>query len=203
MKRVVLEGKDFNRLIAATKSFIGKDDRRQIYKYIKVDVLRATGPLDNGLVTAAACDGYRLSVERARAVFTVDETFSCYIPPCARAPQKAFVEIELKDNDVLIRVEDRIFGCRQPKSKEEFVNYEKFFQKDVKFRVAFQPKYLERALSAAKASVGNVRAPVVLEFRDPRSPVFFKTGQNRENLKMVLPVRIEDGVEYEETESTD
>ena len=73
MKRVVLEGKDFNRLIAATKSFIGKDDRRQIYKYIKVDVLRATGPLDNGLVTAAACDGYRLSVERARAVFVVDD----------------------------------------------------------------------------------------------------------------------------------
>lgn len=203
MKRVVLEGKDFNRLIAATKSFIGKDDRRQIYKYIKVDVLRATGPLDNGLVTAAACDGYRLSVERARAVFVVDEAFSCYIPPCARVPQKAFVEIELKDNDVLIRVEDRIFGCRQPKSNEEFVNYEKFFQEDVKFRVAFQPEYLERALSAAKASVGNVRAPVVLEFRDHRSPVFFKTGQNRENLKMVLPVRIEDGVEYEETESAD
>lgn len=201
MKKVTLEGRDFNRLIAATKGFIGKDDRRSIYKYIKFDVEKASTP--GGCVTAAACDGYRLSVERARAVFAVDETFSCYIPPCARVPQKAFVEIELKDNDVLIRVEDRIFGCRQPKSKEEFVNYEKFFQEDVKFRVAFQPEYLERAISAAKASVGNVRAPVVLEFRDHRSPVFFKTGQNRENLKMVLPVRIEDGVEYEETESTD
>ena len=201
MKRVVLEGRDFNRLIAATKGFIGKDDRRQIYKYIKLDVEKASTP--GCCVTAAACDGYRLSVERARAVFAVDEAFSCYIPPCARVPQKAFVEIELKDNDVLIRVEDRIFGCRQPKSKEEFVNYEKFFQEDIKFRVAFQPEYLERALSAAKASVGNVRAPVVLEFRDHRSPVFFKTGQNRENLKMVLPVRIEDGVEYEETESAD
>ena len=203
MKKVTLEGRDFNRLIAATKGFVSKVDRLQIYKYIKVDVRRATGPLDNGLVTAAACDGYRLSVERARAVFTVDETFSCYIPPCARVPQNAFVEIELKDNDVLIRVEDRIFGCRQPKSKEEFVNYENFCQEDVKFRVAFQPEYLERALSAAKASVGNVRAPVVLEFRDHRSPVFFKTGRNRENLKMVLPVRIEDGVEYDETESAD
>ncbi len=201
MKRVVLEGRDFNRLIAATKGFISKDDRRPIYKYIKFDVEKASTP--GCCVTAAACDGYRLSVERARAVFAVDEAFSCYIPPCARVPQKAFVEIELKDNDVLIRVEDKIFGCRQPKSKEEFVNYEKFFQEDVKSRVAFQPEYLERALLAAKASVGNVRAPVVLEFRDHRSPVFFKTGQNRENLKMVLPVRIEDGVEYEETESAD
>ena len=32
MKKVVLEGRDFNRLIAATKGFIGKDDRRPIYK---------------------------------------------------------------------------------------------------------------------------------------------------------------------------
>lgn len=201
MKRVVLEGKDFNRLIAATKSFVGKDDRRPIYRYIKLDIEKAD--TRGGRVTAAACDGYRLSVERARAAFAVEEAFSCYIPPCARVPQKAFVEIELKDDDVLIRVEDKIFGCRQPKSKDEFVNYEKFFEEDVKFRVAFQPEYLEKALAAAKASVGNVRAPVVLEFRDYRSPVFFKTGQNRENLKMVLPVRIEDGVEYEEAESAD
>lgn len=38
MKEVILEGREFNRLIAATKGFISKTDRRPIYRYIKIDV---------------------------------------------------------------------------------------------------------------------------------------------------------------------
>lgn len=205
MKKVILEGRDFNRLIAATKGFVGKDDRRPIYRYIKLDVEKSM--TRGGLVTAAACDGYRLSVERARAVQPVDESFSCYIPVCRNMPANSFVSIELvkvgRENDVLIRCEDMIFGCRQPKCKEEFVNYEKFFDAKVAFRVAFRPEYLKKALAAAEASTGNVMAPLVFEFNSPRDPCYIKTGSRRENLKMVLPMRIEDGVAYEGTESTD
>lgn len=156
MKKVVLEGRDFNRLIAATKSFIGKDDRRQIYKYIKLDVEKSM--TRGALVTAAACDVYRLSVERARAVQPVDESFSCYIPVCRNMPANSFVSIELvkvgRENDVLIRCEDMIFGCRQPKCKEEFVNYEKLFDAKVAFRVAFRPEYLKKQSRRRKLQPG-------------------------------------------------
>lgn len=55
MKKVTLEGRDFNRLIAATKGFVSKGDFRPIYRYIKIDVEKASTP--GGRVTAAACDG--------------------------------------------------------------------------------------------------------------------------------------------------
>lgn len=46
-------------------------------------------------------------------------------------------------------------------------------------------------------------APLVFEFNSPRDPCYIKTGERRENLKMVLTMLIEDGVAYEGTESTD
>lgn len=188
MKTVILEGKDFNRLIQATKAFISGTDRRPIYHYIKLDV-----DAESKRVTAAACDGYRLSVERAKA-YEANENFSVYIFPISKQPAKSFVTIELHEKDVLIRCGERIFGCRQPKCAEGFLDYEKFFSEETTFRVGFNHKLLKDALAAAEASVGNVMAPLIFEFKSPSTPCFIKTGGKRENLKMVLPVRISDGV---------
>ncbi len=47
------------------------------------------------------------------------------------------------------------------------------------------------ALQAAKASVGGTfKQPAILEFRGPIAPITIKT--NREDVKMVLPVRIKE-----------
>lgn len=51
---------DFNRIIAATKGFVGKDDFRPLYKFIRLEFCAA-----DSVVTAVAVDGYRISVEHS------------------------------------------------------------------------------------------------------------------------------------------
>lgn len=183
MKKAVLTTNDFNRLIYTTRDFITPVGK-PCYRYIKLDV-----DAEKQRITAAACDGYKLSVERAPC--EADESFSLYIKPIAKLPTKEQVTIELLGKDVLIRCAGNIIGFEQPELKDPFMNYEQFFkEKECAFRIGFDPRLLMQTVSAARTSIGQGQV-AILEFMGPRDPVFIRDKKG-DNLRMVLPVRIKE-----------
>ena len=91
---------------------------------------------------------------------------------------------------MFIRCNGFVFGYQQPQG--EFLDWERALpSSEVKLRIAFNGNYLLTALQAAKESAGaSFRKPVYLEFRSNLEPVIIRT--NKEDIKMVLPVRIQE-----------
>lgn len=175
---------DFNRLIAATKDFISKDEAAKIaHQYIRLDF-----SAKDSKVTAVAVDGFRLSVENS-VISDCDADFTVYVKPNVKLPAKIYAFISLEsDGTALIRCNGFVFGYDQPEPSE--FDWEKAIpQGALSLKIAFNGNYLLSALQAAKVSSGNsFKNPVVLEFRGPLAPVILRT--NQEDIKMVLPIRI-------------
>lgn len=171
---------DFNRLVAATKDFVSKNDWRKLHRYIRLEFSAA-----DSSVTAVAVDGCRLSAEHS--VCWCDEDFTAYINANTHLPRGMDATIENTGNEAIIRCGDFIFGC--PQKGGEFLDWQKVIPTgEPTFRIGFNGNYLLSALQAAKASCGGLKEPVVLEFRGPCDPVLLRT--NKEDIKMVLPMRI-------------
>lgn len=175
-----MNSNDFNRIISATKDFASESDFRKIHKYIRLEFSAA-----DSIVTAVALDGYKLSAEHS--VCSCDEDFVAYVNPNTHLPRNMDTSIELANGELIIRCGDLIFGCKQPSG--EFLDWKSALPSgEPDFKIAFNGNYLLKALKAAKISCGSFKEPVILEFRGPLMPVIIRT--NREDIKMVLPVRI-------------
>lgn len=186
MKIVIMSTNVFNTIIAAVKGAVSASERRPMYKNIRLEFRK-----ENNAVTAIATDGFRLFVEHATCC-EVEEDFDCYIKPSVHLPRGNSMRLELKKRDetesvVEIECLGCIFGFVQPTGA--FLNWEKALPDSPTFRIGVNAEYLLSALQAAKASVGGAfKQPAILEFRGPIGPITIKT--NREDVKMVLPVRI-------------
>lgn len=184
MKSAKIFTKELNRLIAATKSFVGDSDYRPCNQYIKLEFHAA----DNQVI-ATALDGYRLSVEHS-VISDCDEDFVAFIKSNTKLPSKAWAYISLEDDgkEAVIRCNGFSFGYTQPKDNG-FDWRQAIPQSEVQYKIGFNGNYLLSALQAAKASLGDsFKYPVVLEFRGNTEPILLRT--NKEDIKMVLPIRI-------------
>ena len=173
---------DFNRIIAATKDFVGQSVNKKLHTYIRLE-FRA----DEQRVTAIAVDGYKMSVEHA--VCECDEDFNAYVRSNVKLPSGLNAIFEIQDGEVIIRCGEFIFGYQQPEG--EFLDWEKVLPEAPTFKIGFNGNYLLSALKAAKVSAGNsFKSPIILEFRSPLDPVIIHT--NKDDVKMVLPIRIKE-----------
>ena len=130
-----------------------------------------------------------MSVEHA--VAKSEEDFEVYVHGNVKLPKNSQVDIELHDNEVILRCDGYVFGYRQP-DVPEYLDWKKVVpETDPAYRIAFNGDYLLSALQAAKASVGGTyKNPVVLEFRSPTEPIVLRT--NKKDIKLVLPIRLKD-----------
>lgn len=183
MKKATMTTGAFNRLVAATKAFCSKNNQNPCYHFVRLEF-----HADTDEVTAVAIDGFRLSAEHA--VAHSEEDFVVYVQGNIKLPKGSSVDIELVENEAILRCDGFVFGYRQP--NDEFMDWQKAIpQADPQFKIGFNGDYLLSALQAAKASIGGqFKGPVVLEFRTPLDPVVLRT--NKADVKMVLPVRIRD-----------
>lgn len=184
MKKASMNAGALNRILDATKAFQSKNNHRPAYNYIRLEFHSADDE-----VIAIAVDGFRLSVEHA--VAKSEEDFEVYVHGNVKLPKNSQVDIELSDNEAILRCDGYVFGYRQP-VVEEYLDWRNVVPgNDPTFRIAFNGDYLLSALQAAKSSVGGTyKNPVVLEFRSPTEPVVLRT--NKEDIKLVLPVRLRD-----------
>ncbi len=186
MKIAIMDTNVFNRIIAAVKGAVSMSARKPMYQNIRLEFRKK-----NKAVTAIATDGFRLFVEHATCC-EVEEDFDCYIKPSIRLPRGNSMRLELKERDktesvVEIECLGCIFGFVQPIG--EFLDWGKALPNEPTFRIGVNAEYLLSALQAAKSSVGGAfKQPAILEFRGPLGPITIKT--NREDVKMILPVRI-------------
>lgn len=173
-----------NKILEATKAFQSKNNRRPLYNYIRLEFHS-----EDDEVIAIAVDGFRMSVEHA--VAKSEEDFTVYVHGNVKLPKLSTVDIELVDNEVILRCDGYVFGYRQP-SDAEYLDWKNVVPEgEPTFRIGFNGDYLLSALQAAKASVGGTyKTPVVLEFRSSLDPVVLRT--NKHDIKLVLPVRIKD-----------
>lgn len=184
MKSAMIYTNDFNRIIDATKQFISATNKRVVYNYIRLEFDSETST-----VAAVAIDGYRMSVEHS-VISNCNESFIAYIKPTVKLPSKMFADISVDDEETKIKCGDFSFAFTIPKG--DFLDWQKVIPKtDVVYKICFNGNYLLSALQAAKVSLGNsFKNPVILEFRSPNEPILLRT--NKDDLKMVLPVRIRD-----------
>lgn len=186
MKIAIMDTNVFNKIIAAVKGAVSTSVAMPMYKNIRLEFRK-----ENNAVTAIATDGFRLFVEHATC-YEVEEDFDCYIKPSIRLPRGNSMRLELKKRDetesvVEIECLGCIFGFVQPTGA--FLDWKKVLPDSPTSRIGVNAEYLISALQAAKASVGGAfKQPAILEFRGPIGPITIKT--NREDVKMVLPVRI-------------
>lgn len=138
-----------------------------------------------------AVDGYRMSVEHS-IISDCDEDFVAFIKSNTKLPNKQYATISLTEEgkEAVIRCGGFSFGYTQP--QDSGFEWEKAIPtSEVKYRIGFNGNYLLAALQAAKVSAGeSFRQPVILEFRSNVEPILLRT--NKEDIKMVLPVRIKE-----------
>ena len=188
--KAMMKVKNLKVLIEATKKFLAISDRRVCQQYIRLEF-----DCDHDTVTAIGTDGYKLSVEHSIAEY-IDESFVAYIKPSIPKCRKEDTAIiELADKRCTIQIGDTIMGYIQP--VDDYLDYknplEETEKNPVQYRIGFNPDLLIDALQSAKASNGGtIQRHVVLEFRSPLHPIIFKTGEHRENIKLICPIRIKE-----------
>lgn len=185
--KATINAKDFNRLIAATKMFAAQqyDKKHPLLTFIRLEF-----DAGNMQVTAIALDGYKMSAETA-VLCSCDEDFTAYVRSNIKLPSResVYAQVELIDNELIVRCDDFIFGYLQPDT-EKWVDWKNLIPKeDVQYKITFNGNLLLSALQAAKVSCGNsFSKPITLEFRDPIKPIVLRT--NKEDIKMILPMRV-------------
>lgn len=182
--KAIINTREFNRIIAATKAFVDVHGERPLYRFIKLNF-----SAKNKRVTAIALDGFRMAVENA-ALDECDEDFIAYIGSNIKLPSRkdVYAHIELQGNRLIVECEGLIYGCIQPTIEVSF-DWRKVVPKgDARYKIAFNGDLLLSALQAAKVSCGGkYQQHITLEFRSPLEPIILRT--NEEDIKLVLPMR--------------
>jgi hypothetical protein len=183
--KVIMFTKDLKRLIKSTAKFISKDENRPLLQYIRLDFEK-----EGSSVKAIGIDGFKMSVEKANFIGTIDENFTVYIkqhlPPGAKSE---YAIIELSGDNCLIEIDGRIVGCKQPKGAplnytDIIANWESV---QPKHKVKANADYLLDALRSIVQENKLEKKPVTLELREGiAAPVIIRTENG---FKAVLPVR--------------
>lgn len=188
--KAMMKAKSLKVLIEATKKFLAISSRKPCHQYIRLEF-----DSERHTVAAVGVDGCRLSVEHSIAEY-IDESFVAYIKPSIPKFKKEDTAIiELTDKRCTIQIGDTITGYLQP--VDEYLDYkntlDEIEKNPVQYRIGFNPNLLLEALQSAKASNGGTyQRCVELEFRSPLDPVIFKTGEHKENVKLICPMRLKE-----------
>lgn len=186
--KAIINTREFNRIIAATKAFVDVHGERPLYNFIKLEF-----NAKDKRVTAIALDAFRLAVENA-ALAECDEDFIAYIGSNVKLPSRkdVYAHIELQGNRLIVDCERYIFGCIQPALPALDANFDwrkAVPEGDVRYKIAFNGDLLLSALRAAKVSCGDKYLQcITLEFRGASEPIVLRT--NEENIKLIMPIRI-------------
>lgn len=185
--KAIIDAIEFKRLVDNTKKFVSKYESNKLMLYIYLQVNAETKE-----VKATAIDGHRVSVEYTTAI-EVDESFNCYIKPVIPKITKndRCVELELVDKKAYITVKDNIMGYKQPEG--EYFKVDKMIQdieaKEPTASIWVDPTLLKQALESASYGYGEA---VKIEIRDKKDPILIKRKKDRKDIKLVLPVSVQE-----------
>lgn len=182
--KAIINTREFNRIIAATKAFVDVHGERPLYRRIKLEF-----SAKNKRVTAVAMDSFRMAVENA-ALDECDEDFIAYTEGNIKLPSRkdVYAQIELQGDILNVYCEGLIYGYVQP-AIEGFDWGKVVPRSDVRYKIAFNGDLLLSALRAAKISCGGKHSQcITLEIRGTSEPIILRT--NKEDIKLMMAMRI-------------
>jgi DNA polymerase III sliding clamp (beta) subunit (PCNA family) len=186
-----LDAGEFKRIIDNTKRFVGNGMTATLMQWIYLEI-----DAKEKVIRATALEGHRISIEYANLV-EADESFTCYIRPSIPKITKYdnYAELEVSNNRLYVQVGESIMGYVQPEGQYYPVDkmLKEYQGKEKLITVGINAKYLRDALDSISAYDSDKKMAKI-DIYDPISPVIIRTGRKgeRENLKIVLPVRLRD-----------
>lgn len=198
--KAVINAKEFKRIIDNTKKFLGSSFGQMAWIYLQIDA-------EKKLVKATALDGYRISIEYS-SLKAVDESFTCHIKPNIPKITKnsTYAEIEREDKKVFVTVGETIIGYVQPEG--EYYKTDTLLsdieKQDPVRTIGVNAKFLKEAMESISATASERRCVAKIDIRNPVDPIVIRSGGEegvKENLKIILPVKLEpsDGYKHEDT----
>lgn len=189
--KAVLNAQEFKRIIKNTKRFIRTSCRNNElmgWIYLQVDAGSKT-------ITATALDGHRISIEYASC--SAEESFNCYIKPDIPRISKFdnLVKLELDSSHLYVQAGNTKTDYVQPEGEyfpvEKMLNSIQAKTKKITFGV--DADLLKDALKSVSKNDG-IRKIVEFDLYGPDDEIVIRSGRNgeRENIKIVLPVRLRD-----------
>lgn len=190
MKAKICAG-EFKRIIDNTKRFVGDGTLSELMRwtYLEIDAKEK-------VIRATALEGHRISIEYAELV-EADESFTCYIRPTIPKITKRdnYAELEVSNNRLYVEVGESIMGYVQPEGQYYHIDkmLKEYQEKEKMITVGINAKYLKDALDSISSYDADQKIAKI-DIYDPASPVIIRSGRKgeRENLKIVLPVRARD-----------
>lgn len=158
-------------------------------QYIHLEVFA-----DEGYIKATALDGYKISVEYAKA--QAGESFKCLIKPCIPkiSKQDRHATLELTGDKCFVTVGDQITGYIQPAAKYYDVeNTLKITDETPKETVCIDAQYLKEAAESTRGVYGLGR--VSIDIYGKNKPVVIRTDWKNDlpdNIKLVSPIKTRD-----------
>lgn len=166
-----------------TRAALKKSGVREAHRFVRFTY-------KSGELTASAMDDYRAhAVTIPAEVINGRDTFSFLLKPfVVPATDAEYIQCTLNKKEITFDFGNRKYIERLGEGIEDFIDVEKAMpNKEPVERIGFNPKYLVDALKSFKQDSRN---PVVLEIRDPLSPIVIRSKQNPTDYRLVLPVRM-------------
>lgn len=166
-----------------TRTALGNAGSREAHRYVRFTCKA-------GELTAAAVDGYRIhSITIPVNIINGRDSFSFLLKPFAiPATDSDFIRCALDKKEIIFDFGNRKYIERLGEDIESFMDIEESVPKKKPIEeIGVNPKYLVDALKSFKKDSRN---PVVLEIRDPHSPIVIRSKQNPTDYRLVLPVRM-------------
>ena len=183
--KATINGTNFNRLIGAVRNFASKNADKAQLALIQLHFHK-----DEQNVEAYAVDGYRAAKEQA-ACYLVDKDFTVLVAaPPLKANEATTVEIWTDGEYAYILYGDIQFRTKQPGA--EPIDIRKIVDENMHrpemLRIGVNADYMIDALKSLKLTGAARRKAVIIEIKDPMSPIVLRTDED--DPKIVLPVRI-------------
>lgn len=178
---------DLKYIFAALKNAIGKTWTRSVCQYIKFQCA-------DGVLTAQALDGYRAhSVSVPVDVHEGSSIFSFLLKPFSLPKtDSSFIPCKLTSSEIEFDFGERKFIEKLGKGIEDFVNLNNVIPTSpVVFKIGFNPQYLADAAKSLTTK-NSIRDPLVMEFYGDLLPAKLYSMRNKENYRIVLPVRVKE-----------
>ena len=182
MTKFNIQTADLKYIMSALRPAVLKTDYRPVHQFMKFDC--ACGKL-----AVYATDGYRIhSVTVSVDVIDGKDKFAFLLKPFTIPKTDSdFIPCELSKEEIMFNFGEQKITFKT-KSSEEFLNVQEAMPTgDVVYRIGFNPKFIA---DAAKSLQKGIRAPLIMEFRDPLSPVMIYSESDKSDFRLVLPVRL-------------
>lgn len=180
---------DLKYIFSALKSAIGSTWGRPEHQYIRFQC-------ESGLLVAQSLDGYRIHSVSVPVTVEDGDCFEFLLKPFVLPKFKNIlpVKCELSDKEIQFDFLDRKYIEKLGDGVKRWMDTKSAIPTAAPvFKIAFNSEYMADAAKSLSAR-SNQNGSVVMEFYGPMQPAKLYNRKNKDDYRLVLPVRIKEDI---------